>query len=66
MNWFVDIKPENDESHAKTRYEQQSKFEKITGQSKENAKKDLDLIAVWLFGIVFINITVLILKLIVG
>jgi len=64
MNWFVDIKPENDESHAKTRYEQQSKFEKITGQSKENAKKDL--IAVWLFGIVFINITVLILKLIVG
>ncbi|HOC41299.1 MAG TPA: hypothetical protein PKK38_07940 [Bacteroidales bacterium] len=64
MNWFVDIKPENDESHAKTRYEQQSKFEKITGQSKENAKKDL--IAVWLFGIVFIGITVLILKLIVG
>jgi len=64
MNWFVDVKPENDESHAKTRYEQQSKFEKITGQSKENAKKDL--IAVWLFGIVFIGITVLILKLIVG
>ena len=64
MNWFIDIKPENDESHAKTRYEQQSKFEKITGQSKENAKKDL--IAVWLFGIVFIGITVLILKLIVG
>ena len=64
MNWFVDIKPENDESHAKTRYEQQSKFEKITGQSKENAKKDL--IAVWLFGIVFISVTVLILKIIIG
>lgn len=64
MSWFVDIKPENDESHAKTRYEQQSKFEKITGQSKENAKKDL--IAVWLFGIVFIGITVLILKIIIS
>ena len=64
MNWFVDVKPENDESHAKTRYEQQSKFEKITGQSKENAKKDL--IAVWLFGIVFIGITVLILKIIIS
>lgn len=64
MNWFVDVKPENDESHAKTRYEQQSKFEKITGQSKENAKRDL--IAVWLFGIVFIGITVLILKIIIS
>ena len=36
MNWFVDVKPENDESHAKTRYEQQSKFEKITGLNKKD------------------------------
>ena len=64
MNRFMDVKPENDESHAKTRYEQQSKFEKITGQSRENAKRDL--IAVWLFGIVFIGITVLILKIIIS
>ena len=48
MNWFVDVKPENDESHAKTRYEQQSKFEKITGLNKKDTV--MTLIAGGLIG----------------
>ena len=36
MSWFIDRNPENDESHAQTRCNQQFEYEEITGLNKKD------------------------------
>ena len=48
MSWFIDNNPENDESHAQTRYNQQLEYEEITGLNKKDTV--MTLIAGGLIG----------------